>query len=531
MIWRIAKKEFLLNLISARFVIALLLCLLLIPVTMIVSVDNYKNQVRAYQVAKEGAEKEQQGWRVYSAVKPTIVFSPQPLSVFCQGIGSQMSHSVKIKLGEKPLLGEGQTNGRDNPLLLSFFSIDFVHIMAILISLLALIFSYDLLSGEKENGTLKLMLSNSVGKSIVIAGKIAGVFLTLIPILVLCYLISIVIVLFTPQISFSSPEWFAILVIFITSFLFMAFFVGIGILVSVKSQSSFNGIVISLFLWLWFLFLWPNIATYFAQSNVKIGMLDQLQQSMSQYDQEMYKKRREIEQKLTGLGNWWNCNNGDDGLFELSGSAFPTMDAERSLREQFEPIRIDYADKKWALQKEYLNKLENQEKIARYISFLSPSEIFCHISSLFCCTGSEAHLELLDQTRIYRDVLIQYCMENKIFASFKYITPQPENSFFKTGDDQISFLTGGICKNQQELQAWMEAHNGSWSALWAVPYPEGNFRNYPPLDLSALPKFTSYKPDIASSLPSILTEAGALLIIFIMLFSLIYNACIKYDVR
>jgi ABC-type transport system involved in multi-copper enzyme maturation permease subunit len=531
MIWHIAKKEFRLNLLSARFVIALLLCLLLVPVTMIVSVDNFKNQYRAYQVAKDGAEKEQNSWRVYSAVRPTIAFPPQPLSVFCQGISGQMGHSVKIRLGEKPLLGEGQTNGRDNPLLLSFFSIDFIHILAILISLLALIFSYDLFSGEKENGTLKLMLSNIVGKSTVIAGKITGVFLTLIPILLLCYLISILIILFTPQISFSASEWFAVLVLFLSSFLFMASFVGLGILVSVKSHSSFNGIVISLFLWLWFLFLWPNIAVYFAQSNVKIGMLDNLQQSMDQYDQELYKKSDEIRRTLPNLGNWWNCNTGDDGYFELSGSPMPTMDDERKLKEQFEPKRINYADKKWPLQQEYLEKLERQEKIARYSSFLSPSEIFGHLSAMTCKTGSEAYLELSDQTRIYRDVLIKYFQDNKIFTSFKYITPQPEKTFFKTGDDQINFVTDGICKNQLELNIWMGAHNGSWSVLWTVPYPEGSYSTYPPLDLSALPKFTKFTPDLDKWLPAIFTEAGSLLIIFILLFSIIYNACIKYDVR
>lgn len=297
MIWHIAKKEFYLNLISTRFVIALLLCLLLIPVTMIVSVDNYKIQCRAYETAKNNAEKEQASWRVYSAVRPTIVLPPQPLSVFCQGISNQVGQSVKVNFGEKPLLGEGKINGRDNPFLMSFFSIDFVHMLAILISLLALVFSYDLFSGEKENGTLKLMLSHPTSKASVVVGKIAGVFLTLAPILFLSYLISILIVLFTPSISFSFADWTSVFTLFLASFLYMAFFIGIGILVSVKSRSSFNGIVISLFLWLWFLFLWPNIATYYAQSNVKIGMLDQLQQSMFQLDLEAGKKRDELKKK------------------------------------------------------------------------------------------------------------------------------------------------------------------------------------------------------------------------------------------
>ena len=42
MIWLIAKKDFLLNLLSVRFIIGFVLCLLVIPFTVIVSVENYQ---------------------------------------------------------------------------------------------------------------------------------------------------------------------------------------------------------------------------------------------------------------------------------------------------------------------------------------------------------------------------------------------------------------------------------------------------------------------------------------------------------
>jgi len=41
MIWKIAKKEFLLNIISARFVIGFMLCLFLIPFTFTVNTNEY----------------------------------------------------------------------------------------------------------------------------------------------------------------------------------------------------------------------------------------------------------------------------------------------------------------------------------------------------------------------------------------------------------------------------------------------------------------------------------------------------------
>ena len=189
--WKIARKEFMLNIISARFIIALVLCLLLIPVTLIISLSDYNKRVETYQIERDKADKAFSDALVYSAVRPTIVIPPKPLSILCQGITNQVAHTVKIRIDEIPLLAEGSANSSDNPLLMSFFYFDFVHVLAILISLLALVFSYDLFSGEKENGTLRLIYSNSVKQSSVITGKISGVFLTLMPALVLCYLISI----------------------------------------------------------------------------------------------------------------------------------------------------------------------------------------------------------------------------------------------------------------------------------------------------------------------------------------------------
>jgi ABC-type transport system involved in multi-copper enzyme maturation permease subunit len=90
-----------------------------------------------------------------------------------------VGNKVKIQLGEKPWLAEGTSAVRDNPFLASFFSIDFVDIAAIIFSLLALLFSYDVFTREKEDGTLKLQMANSVGRSRFLAGKVLGILATL----------------------------------------------------------------------------------------------------------------------------------------------------------------------------------------------------------------------------------------------------------------------------------------------------------------------------------------------------------------
>ena len=151
MVWKIARKEFLLNLVSARFIIGFLLCLFLIPFTLTVNIDDYDNQMRVYRVDKAKAE-DSFNVRVYSQLRPEIVKPPEPLSIFCRGISGNVGNRVKIWLGEKPLFATGNAAIRDNPLLNSFFSIDFISIIAVIMSLLALIFSYDACTREKEDG-------------------------------------------------------------------------------------------------------------------------------------------------------------------------------------------------------------------------------------------------------------------------------------------------------------------------------------------------------------------------------------------
>jgi ABC-type transport system involved in multi-copper enzyme maturation permease subunit len=529
--WKIAQKEFSLNLFSARFNISLLLCLMLIPITIVISLGQYGKRVGTYQVDKENAENELKQARVYTAVKPLLVFPPQPLSILCQGISNQMGHSVRIKVDEKPLLAEGSSNGSDNPLLMSFFYFDFVHILAILISLLALVFSYDLFSGERENGTLKLVFSNAVSRSTVVAGKISGVFITLVPILILCYLISIIIILMSPQVSFSATDWLGVIILFLASIFFMALFIGIGILVSVKSKSSFNGIVVSFFVWLWFLFLWPNISVYASQSFIKIQMLDQLQQSLRVFDDEQEKKTQELRKNLPGLGMFWNAAAGNDGYLEIVGSAFTAIDDQRKLQEKCGPLRLDYAQKKWQLQEVYLAKLERQERIARYLSFLSPSELFNHLCSVICHTDAESDKKIMENSRDYRDLLMSYFVRNKIFSSLIFFTPQRENEFFRTWDDLITFVTGGECKSWNDVFEWGKTHGGSSNVVYKVDYPQGKFTYYKPLDLSDLPKFNQGETNFRDFMPVVITETGVLLCLFIVLFSLIFNVCIRYDVR
>jgi ABC-type Na+ efflux pump permease subunit len=228
MIATLVRKDFLTNLVSPPLSHRLRPLSRPHPLQHPASTSGNSASTAQYRLDRDAAEKTTTEVRVYSTLRPEIVLPPEPLSVFGKGVSDQVGNRVRIWLGDKPFLAAGKTAAGDNPFLASFFSVDFVDIAAIVFSLLALIFSYDAFTREKEDGTLKLQMSNSLSRSTALAGKLLGIFLTLLPVLAFSFLLSSVFVLLSRDVAFSSGEWGRIILLFALSLAYLAVFVFIA---------------------------------------------------------------------------------------------------------------------------------------------------------------------------------------------------------------------------------------------------------------------------------------------------------------
>jgi len=515
MIWLIAKKDFLLNLLSVRFVIGFVLCLVIIPFTMIVSVDDYLNKMNIYDTEYSAAENDLKSKRVWSYVRPTVVEQPAPLSIFSNGIKDNVGNKVKIAFDSYPLFPTGQTTTRDNPLLNTFFSIDFSRVIAILISLIALVFAYDTFTKEREEGTMKLSFTGQVSRISFFFGKLFGLLLTLLPILVFCYLLACLIVLVNPAISFSVSDWSGIILLFLTSIAYMLVFILIGMLISSLVNSSSSAIIISLLSWVWFLFLIPNISIFLAQTLAKTPLYDNVQSAMNEYDREFMDKMMAKQKELyTELGpssgfSWYADMGGSGGNLEMYGMFQGGYKKGLIMSSWLGTVPIDYADKKWAIQKDYLDQLEKQQKLQQMISWLSPSEIFRQTTETLCQTNAGSVLKYMETIRNYRLTVYQFFKDNRLFDSPAHFTPQP-----------LEFIT-----DDNEYIADMDHLRGLFEREVHTPdyYPYLNVENVP-----------RYQPAITDT-PALLNEAlGNLLLLSVLIVLLLLGTIIsfmKYDVR
>ena len=515
MIWLIAKKDFLLNLLSVRLIIGFILCLVIIPFTIVASIDNYLSKMKVYEVEYKTAEQEFKEQRVWSGVRPSVVEKPAPLSIFSTGVKDNVGNKVRIEFDNYPLLPAGQASTRDNPFLNSFFSIDFARVIAILISLIALVFAYDTFTQEKEEGTMKLCLTGQVSRISFFFGKLFGLLVTLLPILIFCYLLACLIVLFNPGISFSAADWGGIALLFLTSIIYMIVFALIGMFISSLVKSSSSSIVICLLSWIWFLFLVPNISTYLAQTIAKTPLYDNVQNAINEYDKEFGKESREKEMELykeygDPSGFAWRGMWNRDGKTEMYGIFWGAVNKHLKYNNWRYSVSFDYADKKWTLQRNYLDQLEKQQKLQQAISFLSPSEIFRQTTKALCQTDAQSVLRQMEDVRNYRQTIIGYFKDNRLFESIGYFTPQPERLFVDEKD----------C-----MPNWGERAHEVFDTKDYEP------ETYPYLNVDNLPRFQSS----ATTTPAIVNEAlGSLLLLLALIVVLLLGTVMtfmRYDVR
>jgi hypothetical protein len=110
-IWTIAKKEFLLNLMTFKFTVGTILCVVLMSVFTPVLVDDYQQRLKDYNANVSATRVELQKAKVYHTIfvgcHHYIYRPPAILSVFIKDIEHNVGDSVRIGVYDVPELSAG----------------------------------------------------------------------------------------------------------------------------------------------------------------------------------------------------------------------------------------------------------------------------------------------------------------------------------------------------------------------------------------------------------------------------------------
>lgn len=157
-----------------------------------------------------------------------------------------------------------------NPYLYFSNDLNWGFILSILTSFSILLLSYDAISGEREQQTLKLILSNSVPRGVLLFGKYLSIIISSLLIVLPGLLISLVILLVSGILKMNTLQIFEIIGFLIAGILFIAAISAMGLFCSAISRSANISLLLCLTLWCVFHIFSPDLAVFSAENLFKI---------------------------------------------------------------------------------------------------------------------------------------------------------------------------------------------------------------------------------------------------------------------
>ena len=268
-LWLIIQREFVSNMLTSRFMIGFIVCLLSTVVAVFVQVDDYEKRLSGYNTALREAQEEAREWDLYVNIRPKAHRKPNPLGIFNVGTENDGANTVTVELS-KPIFefnfpvweAPTQKRGSDNPFLAMFLTVDVAFIFKIVLSALAILFAYNTISGEREDGTLKLVLSNSIPRDIVVLGKYLGGMLSLFPIVLVSLIVALLIAFSSPVTAFDGNDMLHIVLIFGISLLYVSTWYLLGLLLSVWTKTAATTLILSMFIWVILTSVHSNVVTF-----------------------------------------------------------------------------------------------------------------------------------------------------------------------------------------------------------------------------------------------------------------------------
>ena len=405
MIGVIAMKEVRNNFLEFRFQVTVALFLLLVISSTAMMSLNYKKQNDTYQALSKthlsNVENMTSG-EEFTIFGLTQEVPPSPLSVLAIGTEPDRTRALTYSELSEVMGTQVGANRYNNPVFSLFPPPDFVYVVNIVLSLLALLFAFDAVSGEKEDQTLKLMMTNPVSKANVLLGKFLGGLVCLAGPFTVAFLLAVLTGAMMSRVNlFTGDLPVRLFMLYLTALLYIAVFFSIGLLISTSSGQRGTTLMISLFVWVAMVLAVPNIAPILAAKQVSVpssGKMQLMRMAIEQEEQEEYAKNLDRQPRREpgeggGLG-------GDDEVQKRISEKFGAM------------VEIKR------------NKIREQISKTRFFSLLSPSAAYMFLATNMAGTGVQDYLHLRAQAQLYRDGYKDMAKEAKIDMGKKETIPE-----------------------------------------------------------------------------------------------------------
>lgn len=472
MIRQIIIKEIIENVLSLRFALSVFLSVCLFGVCGFVFVVQYQEQTSDYwkKMNENLSALQKQTGVLYKVAfyKQGIYRKPHPLALCVEGEEKALPNFYQVNAFTADL---PKTKGQANFALSKFSHVDWSLIITLILSFTALIFTYDSICGEKEAGTLRLTLANTIARHEVLFGKYVGIMITLAIPLIIGMIASLLIILPSKDIAIDGSGWFKILLLALVSLLYLSLFVLLGIFVSSRTGHSANAMAILLLVWVVSVILLPSFSRVIFDVTSEEPSEQELQRRIEETNREIWNNSEKYGKNAGSMSN--NLSN-------------PINNPPARAR-----LKNALMDSKNQLLLEHHTKWLEQAFARRNFACLSPAVIYQRASEAIAGTGIRRCADLYEQVKRY-------------------------------GLDLKEFIRSRDLEDPQSLHL-IGPSSGmaySWRAI-----------SHDPVDFNSVPKFQERSMPLGQSLKLAIWDIGLLMLINLGLFAGAFVSFLRYDVR
>jgi ABC-type transport system involved in multi-copper enzyme maturation permease subunit len=367
----LVQKELKSILVSPKFTATFITCSILIIMSVFIGIQEYKANVKQYEAVNQLNEIEMSQASSWLGLRNKVHRFPDPMQIFVSGINNDIGRFSNISAHQDNKLQHSIYS--DDPIFAVFRFLDFSFIVLIVLSLFAIIFTYDSINGERESGTLKLVFSNSVSRAKFILSKFIGSWLGLTIPLLIPILIGILLVLLY-NIPFSIEHWIRLLILLFISMLFFTFFMSFGILISSLARRSSLSFLFLLMSWVIIIFIIPRIGIMISGQMIPVPSVAQKESIVESYSKDVWNKHSESltqdwKKRESEMANMTT----DEKEAYREDNSWAWMQEDDRKRKETEKEISDYTRK---ANEDLRNRRIEQEKLAFIISRFSPASAY-----------------------------------------------------------------------------------------------------------------------------------------------------------
>ncbi len=480
-------KELKAVILSPKFTATFLICSLLMLLSIYIGIQEYRGAVRQHETAQQLVEQGAREARGWHAIPYRAYREPDPMQIFVSGLGYDIGRFSSINTRDLVKLRNSAYS--DDPIFAVFRFIDFAFIVQVVLSLLAILFTYDAINGEREDGTLKLVFANSVPRARYILAKCIGGWLGLVvPIcipLLLCLLM-----LMIYGIPLSGVHWAKLLVLLAAAILYFTFFVTYGVLMSALTRRSSTSFLLSLVSWIIFVLIVPRAGVIVAGQLATVPSVAEIEGQAQGFEKDRWNQFYDAQEE-----RWRERNivrhDSDGGAEPVDDEQlWKYMEEDDAARRE---VQKEIDDFKAKLNADLQNRKRAQERLAFSLSRVSPASAFQLAAMDLVGTGVSLKTRYESAMSAYRDQFVQ-------FVEQKQSEGGPSGAFTISIDTESGVKIGS-------------------------PRDQGA------LDVSQLPKFSAPAYSFADGLGATLVDLGLLALFTLAAFGAAFVAFLRYDVR